>query len=184
MVDSGKVDHRTQQPIMKPDVVVDYTKNMRLVDKTDMMIASVECIRKSVKWYKKLYYHMLDVAMLNAYNMYVVHKNVKTSLRIFSKQVIQGLLDKHGHLVSTVPGHHTPDSYGPGRLDASQWVTHHHLADTPPTPKRAKAQKQCEVCAKTRRRPQQRKVVTSWCPACRVGLCLACFVVFHSTKNF
>ncbi|KAK8372174.1 hypothetical protein O3P69_016192 [Scylla paramamosain] len=35
--DSGKVDHHTQEPVKKPDAVIDYNINMRLVDKSDMM---------------------------------------------------------------------------------------------------------------------------------------------------
>lgn len=52
MVDSGKIDYRTGEPILKPDMVVDYTKNMRLVDKADMMISFVECVRKTMRWYR------------------------------------------------------------------------------------------------------------------------------------
>ena len=33
MVDSGKVYHVTNEPIMKPNCVIDCNKNMRLVDK-------------------------------------------------------------------------------------------------------------------------------------------------------
>ncbi|KAK8373591.1 hypothetical protein O3P69_011740 [Scylla paramamosain] len=36
--DSGKVDHHTQEPVKKPDAVIDYNINMRLVDKSDMML--------------------------------------------------------------------------------------------------------------------------------------------------
>ena len=34
-VDSGKVDPSTMEPVKKPDCIVDYNKNMRLVDKAD-----------------------------------------------------------------------------------------------------------------------------------------------------
>ena len=56
MINSGKVNHSTKKPAMKPDCVVDYNKNMRLVDKAGMQISSVECVRKTAKWYKKLFF--------------------------------------------------------------------------------------------------------------------------------
>ncbi len=72
---TGKFDYRSNTEIKKPDVVIDYTHNMRLIDKADMliiadiadsMITMLVCVRKSVKWYKKLFFHMVDLVMLNA----------------------------------------------------------------------------------------------------------------------
>jgi len=56
VVETGKVHYRTDKPIMKPDVVIDYTKNMRLVDKSDSQISGVECLRKSVMYYHKFFF--------------------------------------------------------------------------------------------------------------------------------
>jgi hypothetical protein len=33
---------------------------MAAVDKTDMLQSSIESIRKTVKWYKKVFFHLLD----------------------------------------------------------------------------------------------------------------------------
>ena len=41
IINSGKVNHSTKEPFMKPDCVVDRNKDMRLVDKADMQISSV-----------------------------------------------------------------------------------------------------------------------------------------------
>ena len=49
MINSGKNDYRTNEPLKKPDCVIDYNVNMRLVDKSDMQISAVECVRKSIK---------------------------------------------------------------------------------------------------------------------------------------
>lgn len=56
MMDSGKVTLATDERILKPNCVFDYATNMHLVDKIDMHLATVECIRKSIKWYKKLFF--------------------------------------------------------------------------------------------------------------------------------
>ena len=49
MVDTGKVDRLTRERIHKPDITIDYNLNMRLIDKSDMQLGSVECIRKTIK---------------------------------------------------------------------------------------------------------------------------------------
>ena len=56
MVDTMKKDRKAKQAVKKPDAVLDYNINMRLVDKCDMPVGSIECIRKCVKWYKKIVY--------------------------------------------------------------------------------------------------------------------------------
>ena len=66
--ETGKKHFQTSKPIQKPDVVIDYIKNMRLIDKSDCMLSGIECVRRSTKWYQKLVYHLVDLTMLNAYN--------------------------------------------------------------------------------------------------------------------
>ena len=44
LIKSGKIDFRTKQPKLKPDCSVDNIKNMRLLDKADMQISSMEFI--------------------------------------------------------------------------------------------------------------------------------------------
>ncbi|CAG5133117.1 unnamed protein product [Candidula unifasciata] len=54
-VATGKTDWKTGLNIVKPKSVVDYNKCMGSVDRTDMLLSSIESIRKTVKWYKKLF---------------------------------------------------------------------------------------------------------------------------------
>lgn len=68
---TSKVHYKTKR-VFKPDIVVDYTENMRLIDKSDNQLSGVECLRKSFKWYHKFFLHLVDVTMLNAYDIWVV----------------------------------------------------------------------------------------------------------------
>ncbi len=45
MEETGKKDRSTGEAILKPDVVNDYNINMRLVDKNDMQITGVDCMK-------------------------------------------------------------------------------------------------------------------------------------------
>ena len=55
IIATHKMHHRTGEPIRKPRCIVDYTKNMGAVDKSDMQISLADCTRKMRKWYKKLF---------------------------------------------------------------------------------------------------------------------------------
>ncbi len=70
MKDSGKYNHRTNEIKYKPDAVIDYNINMRLVDKSDMMITTIDTNRRTVKWYKKIFFHLQDISIYNAYIMF------------------------------------------------------------------------------------------------------------------
>ncbi|RXN14776.1 piggyBac transposable element-derived 4-like protein [Labeo rohita] len=70
MAATGKIDHITGQPKMKPVCVLEYNKKMGAVDKADMMTGFLECTRKSTKWYKKVFFHLLDTVVLNSQIVY------------------------------------------------------------------------------------------------------------------
>jgi len=59
-----------QDTELKPECIVDYNKNMGSVDRVDVVLHPYSAPRKSMKWYKKLAFHLLQVALLNAYILY------------------------------------------------------------------------------------------------------------------
>ena len=58
--------------------MVDYNKSTGAVDMTDMMLSLVQCIRKTIKWYKQFFFHVTDLCVLNAKTMFEIHKNQKS----------------------------------------------------------------------------------------------------------
>ena len=72
MVQSGKLNSRTKKPIMKPKCVSDYNLDMGTVDKVDMQISFSECLRKTIKWYEKLFFYFLDLSVYNACVLYKI----------------------------------------------------------------------------------------------------------------
>ncbi|XP_069174934.1 piggyBac transposable element-derived protein 4-like [Procambarus clarkii] len=188
MVVSGKVNRTTKQIIYKPDCVMDYNINMRLVDKCDMMVGAVECVRKTVKWTKWMILHLLDVTMLNSYKIYLVKTGRKPYFHSFSFQVVKQLLGKFGN---DTPGiqrpirdpilNHAPAS----RLAYRKAFLIHQIKKLPPTGSRAAGQCRCVVCSSTKLRPQKRKLVLTWCEACAVPLChIDCFAQYHSLQDY
>lgn len=47
--------NRSDNKLNKPQCVIDYNNNMRLVDKSNMQMSFNNSARKSIKWYKKFF---------------------------------------------------------------------------------------------------------------------------------
>ena len=82
-INTKKINYQTREIIQKPSCIVDYTANMGAVDNRDKVISSVQSIRKSIKWYKKFFFHLLDVAIWNAYCLYKLETKKKVTMRAF-----------------------------------------------------------------------------------------------------
>ena len=50
-----------------PDVAKYYNNNMGVVDKHDMLRQSYDINRKSMKWWRIIFFGVLDMAMVNSY---------------------------------------------------------------------------------------------------------------------
>jgi hypothetical protein len=57
---------------VKPHVTEDYNAHMGFVDKYDRMVNSYGIARRTWKWTKKLFFHLLHMTILN---MYLLHKS-------------------------------------------------------------------------------------------------------------
>ena len=52
---------------IKLQIVMDYNRHMVYVDKGDRMANSYSVSRRTFKWTKKLFFYLLDLAILNSY---------------------------------------------------------------------------------------------------------------------
>jgi hypothetical protein len=60
---------------LKPNQIVQYNKFMSGVDRQDQMMAYYPCERETLRWYKKIGIHFIQICMLNSYLIYI--KNIK-----------------------------------------------------------------------------------------------------------
>jgi len=166
-IHSSLAEKRTNkwgEEVMKPSAVFDYNANMGLVDKADMLLSGISSVRKSRKWYRKLFFHFMDIFMLNSYYMYVIVTGKKCGLREFIEHCINQIVDDVSD-VNIAP----VTSFG-------QFLLEHKMEPLPLMPSGTARQRQCVACYANGRAKRSRKQ----CRKCKVPLCNHnCFVEFH-----
>lgn len=154
----------------KPECIIDYNRNMGAVDKQDQLLEPYSAARKSMKWYKKLSFHLLQLPMLNAHILYQKSSGNKTSLQ-FEHDVIAEFL---------FPGAEPQAD----KMESVVRLTERHFPSVlQPTPSWTKPQARCRVCSRKGRR-RDVKTFCSECPS-KPGLCASpCFGLWHSKDKY
>lgn len=184
IVDSHSIDYQTKEYVKKPEAVLDYNINMRLVDKSDAMISSIECARKSMKWYRKLFFHLLD---MTTHNAHILHREVtgkKETFEDFVLQLCREIMEQHhpeARKQSRKAGTRGRQTDNPARL-----TERHFAVFVPPTEKKQFPQRKCKVCMHTSLRPQMpRKETRYMCRDCGIALCFPqCFIDYHTLSVY
>lgn len=178
--ESGRRDRTTDEPILKPKLVLDYNKRMGGVDTSDMLTNAYGSQRKSLKWYKKLVYHLSDLSATNAFFLYKkVTGNVKLSHYDFTEAICNSLIN--------VACDTRPLPKRPGRqvLEPVTRLQYRHSNHWPVfieasgQAKKGNPTRVCVVC-----KPQKRSETRYECLDCRVALHPQCFVSYHTLQNF
>lgn len=167
-----RVRGRHEVFVQKPDCIIDYNNHMGGVDRIDQMLAPYNATRKTLKWYRKLAVHFIQLGMLNAYILYEKDAgNKQLSFLKFQSAVIEGLLSC-GEV--DVPKNET----------AIRLSGRHFLEQTPMRPTGNKRlTKRCRVCYKK----GVRKDVVYICAKCpsQPALCpIPCFQDYHTKMDY
>jgi hypothetical protein len=168
---------------IKPAAVLDYNKYKTGVDRSDQMLSYYSFGRKSIKWWRKLFFHLFDLVMVNAHILHKKSSKEKMSLEMFYAKVAEGVIAS-ARMDIQVQGQ---TSNPAGRLDQP---TDHFLFRIPATQGRVKGktQRSCRVCAEKSKRntgKTVKKCTTTYCIKCDVGLCMGqCFQAYHSKLNY
>ena len=56
--------------IFKPQCIVEYNRHMGGMDLSDQMIRYYSFSHRSVKWWKHVFFHLIDTTIFNAYILY------------------------------------------------------------------------------------------------------------------
>ena len=66
----GDVTNRNGKTKKKPNLVRDYNNGMSGIDRSDQMLPNHSALRKTIRWYKKVGVHMLEMLLANAHFFY------------------------------------------------------------------------------------------------------------------
>lgn len=151
-----------------PLPIVKYNEYMSGIDTQDQMMSYYPCSRKTLRWYKKLGIHVLQLLLLNSYLLFnkFSGKN-KMSYYDFRLSVLENLLpDRTAELLR--PPRQRTIEHIPTKIDKL-------------SAKGKTLRKKCRVCAQNKKR----KDTIYHCNSCpdKPGLCLGeCFKIYHATS--
>ncbi|CAI6347899.1 unnamed protein product [Macrosiphum euphorbiae] len=153
---------------LKPEPIANYNKFMGGIDRQDQMVqmnSYYPFLRKTIRWYEKIGMHVIQMLLLNSYNLYSQSQvGSKLPLYDFRLYILSGLLP----------------AYPKPRLDKKARKKHipktHKIGKNGKTPR-----KRCCVSAEKK----IRKDTSYFCPICpnHPSICLEpCFVKCHHNK--
>ena len=70
LIPTGKTNYRNKEPITKPKVMLMYNKFMGGVDRNDQLAKYSAFNHRSLKWWKKVFFRILNLCMVNAFILY------------------------------------------------------------------------------------------------------------------
>ncbi|XP_071943879.1 piggyBac transposable element-derived protein 4-like [Antedon mediterranea] len=174
---------------MKPTCITLYNTYMNGVDKLDQCIGYYPFTRKSVKWTKKFFFYILQIAMYNAYVLYKckLQSPQCKSLSDFITSVIRSMIkmeDEEGNIVpvdedAAVITPRTPTNDPATRLDGI--MRNHSLKLIVGNGNKLYHTRVCRVCKKKGLRSETRYI----CGSCNIPLHKgACFTNYHSLRKY
>ena len=165
------------EEIRKPVVVEQYNQFMGGVDRSDQLLSYYGFAHRTVKWWRRAVFHLLDMAVVNAYVLHT-HINKRLTHEQFRIELTKELLLE----TSTDVSENMPVTHGrlPRPLPPQSRLTERHFPDhLPCTPSGKRGQTECVVCSK--KRGHKRKTTTYMCKQCRLPMCIIpCFELYHT----
>lgn len=74
---SGKVDRKTKEPIKKPLIMTKYNKFMGGDDANDQLFKYSHFSKRTIKWWKKVFFRLINISMVNAFILWKEHLKSK-----------------------------------------------------------------------------------------------------------
>ena len=158
------------EKVHKPLVVEHYNEFMGGVDTGDQLLSYYGFSHRTLKWWRRAFFHLIEVAIVNAYIMYLTtpcegrltHKEFRIQL---AKELLMDTVDEESHCCGPRPNRNPPSFRLTGQ---------HFPAKLGFTPSRRPSQPDCVVCS--RKKGNGWKSTTYMCV-------VPCFELYHTKTN-
>lgn len=166
----------------KPLAVISYNDTMGGVDRVDQHIATNPVTRKrGKKYYKKIFFHLLELALWNAFVLFKKTGGRKNALD-FRIAVIEKMTAKHHREEFSPKASGCPST----STNLSRLTGQHFPSLIPPTAKKQNPTRMCGMCSRVRdvKGKKTRRESRYMCEDCDVALCVVpCFKAYHTATN-
>ena len=160
--------------VIKPTVVCDYTSKMGGVDRADHYCASYSFTRKTLKWWRKMFYWLLEVCVVNSFILFKELHHLPTAER---------QLKYRNKLIAQLVGTVRNTTNRRGRLSTSDDAERLNQAPHFINKLVKGPNKNCQVCSAK----DNRKTTVFFCETCARKPYLhpgECFKRYHTLQNF
>jgi len=164
------------EAITRPKMITDYNKYMGGVDRMDQMLVYYSIGRKTIKWYKRIFWRIIDLTLVNAYVLYsICHPDRMMKHKAFRLQLADKLVEEyidanaHPDRDVVISGHRV--SLGQSRLKGKHFATSSSVRG------------RCAVCGNKKNPDGTRRdrKTCNYCPKCKKHLCRKdCFEKYHT----
>ena len=172
------ISRTTGRQMVKPTVIHHYNQCMNGVDRADQCTVYYSFVRKCKKWWRKVYFWLLEVTVVNSYILFKSSTSQNISHLSYRRQIVDSLAARH---IMSAPPRRIPgrprkrsrEAYAgdPERLDGKT----HMMGKREP--------KNCVVCSKKEKRHRS----SYFCATCgtKPALCpYPCFEKYHTQANY
>lgn len=161
-----------------PQMAKDYNSYMGCVDKADMLKSLYEISRKSKKWWHRIFWHFVDVTLVNSIIIYrLLFPKETLSLKNFRLSVVDHLVG-----VPNRPKRGRPPIKSPLNNSKLKVTDAVRTAQIPHMPGVYEKHRRCAHCS-TKNLPKRTKF---YCKMCKIPLCIEvdnnCFEKYHEAK--
>ncbi|XP_012935902.1 piggyBac transposable element-derived protein 4 [Aplysia californica] len=182
----------------KPEAIQDYVLNMSGVDRSDQLMAYNPFRRRSVKWWKKLFFHLFTMCSVQAQ---ILHNKSMRARQGKTMNLVEFLISAGNAMAEDYVAKRLQDRAQPNNgaqaeaVSLNRLTARHFPKWLPPTPQKEHPFRVCFVCSARKRKAgqplgaaptnRQRKETQFWCEPCGKALCPApCFEIFHTKKDY
>ena len=159
--------------VQKPAAIHAYTQHMGGIDRADKQMTYYMVLHRSVKWWKKVFFYLLEVSYCNALVIHKALQGRRVSAEKFRLAIAHGLMEGYEPDTSGRAGRR-PANPPPERLIMGS----HYIAITTQQGTGRPSYPDCVVCSDRRVKRHQTQYK---CRQCNVNLCpYPCFERYHS----